>query len=50
VAQNSYGNCLNKGEGVGIDFEGAAHYFKLAANQGIERENHQSDGFAWRAT
>jgi TPR repeat protein len=28
------GFCLQNGEAVGIDFEGAAHYFKLAANQG----------------
>jgi TPR repeat protein len=33
AAQYNYGNYLQKG--VGIDFQGAAHYFKLAADQGI---------------
>jgi TPR repeat protein len=32
-AQFNYGNCLQKGEGVEIDFRGAAHHFKLAADQ-----------------
>jgi hypothetical protein len=27
--------CLQNGEGVSIDFQGAAHYLKLAADQGI---------------
>jgi hypothetical protein len=35
VAQDNYGNCLYRGEGVSIDFKGAAHYFKLTADQGI---------------
>jgi hypothetical protein len=35
AAQLNYGICLKKGEGVGIDFQGAAHYFKLAADQGV---------------
>jgi TPR repeat protein len=30
-----YADCLQKGEGVSIDFKGAAQYFKLAADQGI---------------
>jgi TPR repeat protein len=31
-AQLNYGLCLHDGKGVSIDFEGAAHYFKLAAD------------------
>jgi hypothetical protein len=34
AAQFNYGNCMQKGEGVRVDFQGAAHYFKLAAAQG----------------
>jgi TPR repeat protein len=35
VAQFNYGICLRKGDGVLIDLRGAAHYFKLAADQGF---------------
>jgi TPR repeat protein len=34
-AQFHYAVCLHQGEGVEIDFKGAAHYFKLAADQGF---------------
>jgi hypothetical protein len=34
-AQNNYGLILYKGEGVSIDFKGAAYYFKLAADQSL---------------
>jgi TPR repeat protein len=30
----NYGICLENGEGVSIDLDGAAHYFKLSADQG----------------
>jgi TPR repeat protein len=33
--QNNCGNCLQKDEGVGIDFIGTAYYFKLAKDQGF---------------
>jgi TPR repeat protein len=32
AAQNNYGVCLKKVEGVSIDLKLAAHYFKLAAD------------------
>jgi hypothetical protein len=35
LAPFNYGVCLHNGEGVSIDFGGAAHYFKLAADQGF---------------
>jgi TPR repeat protein len=33
-SQYQYGNCLQKGEAVGLDFKGTIHYFRLAADQG----------------
>jgi TPR repeat protein len=33
AAQYNYGNCLYDGEGVSIDLNGAAQYFKLPADQ-----------------
>jgi TPR repeat protein len=33
--QFNYGFCVPKGEGVSQDLKSAAHYFKLAANQGF---------------
>jgi TPR repeat protein len=31
----NYNICIANGEGVGIEFAGAAHYFKFAADQGL---------------
>jgi TPR repeat protein len=44
VVQKSYGVCLQKGEGVGIDFERAAHYLKLAAGQGNPQAKQKEKG------
>jgi TPR repeat protein len=35
AAHNNHGICLRNGDGVSINLRGAAHYFKLAADQGI---------------
>jgi TPR repeat protein len=46
AAQFNDGICLRNGECVSIDFEGAEHYFKLAADHGVAEAQYGSQSFS----